>query len=608
MGGLPDQNCYRGNKTDEIDGSDGDNDIIHGNGGDDIITGGAGDDLIYGDAGPTSARESFNWSDAPDPDNGSAIDDGDAISDGYAQDTGNVTVTLTAPNNPNITSEFETNPQFSDGIDTDLEAFDVNSSLQADIDDGETANYALDFSTEVTDVEFRINDIDVHVDATVYVRAFDADGNPIQVTLTGGSQITLIDSDGVIGNDTASSFDGKGYDEDEEEASVLVQIAGPVSKIEIIIDNNSGSNNDYTITDVFFDAVVAPDWKVGGDDTFVINDGWGADTFFGGESKENDGGDTIDASGVTADLEVMMSGVDAEGDAGTLTDGSNTVTFDEIENIILGSGDDEFTGAGGDDNVQGGAGDDILDGQEGSDILSGGADDDVFLASLGGDTMDGGTGHDKYNSENTAALLNNAITVDVDDNGDGTVQKSIDGTTDQVTSVEEYIADENVGITDEITLTDLVSDRANITGLDDNSVGSFTPDGGGAPILFGGGGGQPLLSELLGLYNSGSFSITSGDETGQVGNISFENFETINFSVACFCEGTMIETSQGQLPIEDLRPGHMVKTVDRRFQPVRWIGSSHMETTEKTVLSQILTDGGFMDLVDTVIQREPQIA
>jgi hypothetical protein len=448
MGGLPDQNCYRGNKTDEIDGSDGDNDIIHGNGGDDIITGGAGDDLIYGDAGPTSARESFNWSDAPDPDNGSAIDDGDAISDGYAQDTGNVTVTLTAPNNPNITSEFETNPQFSDGIDTDLEAFDVNSSLQADIDDGETANYALDFSTEVTDVEFRINDIDVHVDATVYVRAFDADGNPIQVTLTGGSQITLIDSDGVIGNDTASSFDGKGYDEDEEEASVLVQIAGPVSKIEIIIDNNSGSNNDYTITDVFFDAVVAPDWKVGGDDTFVINDGWGADTFFGGESKENDGGDTIDASGVTADLEVMMSGVDAEGDAGTLTDGSNTVTFDEIENIILGSGDDEFTGAGGDDNVQGGAGDDILDGQEGSDILSGGADDDVFLASLGGDTMDGGTGHDKYNSENTAALLNNAITVDVDDNGDGTVQKSIDGTTDQVTSVEEYIADENVGITD----------------------------------------------------------------------------------------------------------------------------------------------------------------
>lgn len=49
-----------------------------------------------------------------------------------------------------------------------------------------------------------------------------------------------------------------------------------------------------------------------------------------------------------------------------------------------------------------------------------------------------------------------------------------------------------------------------------------------------------------------------------------ENFET----VVCFARGTRIKTQKGQIPIEDLTIGDLVKTLDRGFQPIRWIGST----------------------------------
>lgn len=81
------------------------------------------------------------------------------------------------------------------------------------------------------------------------------------------------------------------------------------------------------------------DWVLGegGNDTLTIADNWGHDVIIGGETEETTG-DTLDASAVTAGLTVDLSGADAE--AGTITDGSNTVDFSQIETIVLGSGDD----------------------------------------------------------------------------------------------------------------------------------------------------------------------------------------------------------------------------------------------------------------------------
>jgi hypothetical protein len=47
---------------------------------------------------------------------------------------------------------------------------------------------------------------------------------------------------------------------------------------------------------------------------------------------------------------------------------------------------------------------------------------------------------------------------------------------------------------------------------------------------------------------------------------------TIN-SVPCFVAGTMIRTPDGDVPIESLRPGDLVMTLDDGPQPLRWIGS-----------------------------------
>ncbi len=40
----------------------------------------------------------------------------------------------------------------------------------------------------------------------------------------------------------------------------------------------------------------------------------------------------------------------------------------------------------------------------------------------------------------------------------------------------------------------------------------------------------------------------------------------------CFLAGTLIATSHGEMPIEQLSVGQMVKTADGRFAPVRWVG------------------------------------
>lgn len=93
-------------------------------------------------------------------------------------------------------------------------------------------------------------------------------------------------------------------------------------------------------------------WGGYGDDTFSYTDGFGNDTIEGEEANEIDG-DTLDLSAVTSDLTVDLTSANPE--AGSFSDGTATTSFVEIENIVLGDGNDTLllgTG-GGDDTVQG---------------------------------------------------------------------------------------------------------------------------------------------------------------------------------------------------------------------------------------------------------------
>lgn len=61
-----------------------------------------------------------------------------------------------------------------------------------------------------------------------------------------------------------------------------------------------------------------------------------------------------------------------------------------------------------------------------------------------------------------------------------------------------------------------------------------------------------------------------------------EGFDTLSVNnhdgIFCFGRGTFLDTVHGQIPVEDLRVGSLVRTRDRGFQPIRWVGSVEVST------------------------------
>lgn len=198
------------------------------------------------------------------------------------------------------------------------------------------------------------------------------------------------------------------------------------------------------------------------------------------------------------------------------------------------------------------------------------------------DALDGNT--DGIINVGLVTRIDDTVTVDVNDDGDGTVTGTYVTGTDTITSVENYVAGENPDETDTITITDTGSGylTSDISGLDNNATGTFTPNNGDPVVSFAPGSGTEFSDVLQAIENGpyvsgGTFQITGGDEDGQVGNISFENFETINFNIVCFARGTMITTKTGFVPIEDLAVGAEVMTLDNGYRPIRWIGSHKLD-------------------------------
>ena len=75
---------------------------------------------------------------------------------------------------------------------------------------------------------------------------------------------------------------------------------------------------------------------------------------------------------------------------------------------------------------------------------------------------------------------------------------------------------------------------------------------------------------------SGNFTLAdTDDDTAADGSNAAPPTTDLDYrdTVPCFTPGTMITTANGDVPVEDIRPGDMVLTVDNGFQPVRWVGS-----------------------------------
>lgn len=315
----------------------------------------------------------------------------------------------------------------------------------------------------------------------------------------------------------------------------------------------------------------------GGDgaDVLFTYDDQGDNTIVGGEGGDDQ--DTLNvANYVTSDGATVVFTGD---EAGTAT----------ISTITGGSGADSIAGTDDNNTLLGGAGNDTLIGRDGDDSVVGAAGDDLFAEGIGTDTLVGGTGQDTV-SMNNLDVRNLGYVLTIDDNGNGT-----DSFGNEYQSIETYIAGENtdllgfdVAAPDTITLTDAV-EGTQVQDLD-GATGIFTPDGAGAGVAFGG-PGEPTLGDILSqtyippggtrpLAPKGTYAITGGDESGQIGNITLSNFENINFSVVCFARGTLIRTPNGLCPVEDLCVGDRVEVVDREAQALRWIGSRKLGSAD----------------------------
>ena len=237
-----------GSNDDVVDGFGGDDTILAGEGNDtvfagsgsDSVEGGAGNDLLVGDTpDPTAgAREVFQWSGAPDPNDADPIDAGDPII-GFVQNTGSVDVTFSVLTST-VTDDttFADTPQNVTGVTTDGTPADPNSSLSADLAAPGSTDLKLEFSSEVENVSFNINDLDGTEHVQIF--AFDAADNLIPVTLTAGSAVTVLSAEEALGAGTGTD-DGAAH-------SLTVTIAGPVSQLVIRYSDADGTSDGLNVT------------------------------------------------------------------------------------------------------------------------------------------------------------------------------------------------------------------------------------------------------------------------------------------------------------------------------------------------------------------------
>lgn len=279
---------------------------------------------------------------------------GTNVNGGATVDTGGVNVTLGFVAQDEDASAITFN---APGYVGSGEPFSDQSFLKLDGQGGEggvddTSVTTIDFSSnnslysdDVSNVTFRINDIDGggddidpgtadHQDI-VTIRAYDAEGNEIPVSMTPGS---AVDASGNVLTGGTSNF---GYQDGP--ASTLVSIAGPVSYIEIEYDNGNVGEQTVMVSDMHFSTLDAepntdPD---AADDDVVVDEGAAAVIPVLANDTDADG-DPLTISGTTPPTN------------GTITvNGDGTITYEPAPGY---TGPDSFTytvsdGNGGEDTA-----------------------------------------------------------------------------------------------------------------------------------------------------------------------------------------------------------------------------------------------------------------
>lgn len=455
------------------------NDTVYAEGGNDSISGGTGNDVLYGDSASTGTAQttSFSWANQ-------GIADETSVTGGIngLSEDGNIRVEMTIAQERNFSSaSMETNdPLYNYNGLSDTSSLEIYGGLIGE-GDPNAATITLDFSAaasgysnEVSNVTFGIHDIDElngQFRDQVTIRAYDANGNQIAVTLTPGSTTTLATSTAADGSATATAVTGSGGTGSTDAATGFVQVsvAGPVSYITIDYNNTDPvyRNHAIRIGDVQMTSIPATDgndsisgddgddilYGQGGNDT--LDGGTGNDTLYGGEGNDTmDGGNGNDSMQGGAGVDSLYGGEGndtVDGDAGNDTlfgDAGNDVIIGDAGNdsmyggtgddgiyassgnnyaeggdgndsVYMGTGNDTVFGGSNNDSIFGGAGNDVLYGDAGNDRLEGGDGSDTLTGGAGNDSIIGGNGSDRI-------ILGNSFGVDAINGSEDTGNTDID--------------------------------------------------------------------------------------------------------------------------------------------------------------------------------------
>jgi Ca2+-binding RTX toxin-like protein len=384
-------------------------------------------------------------------------------------------------------------------------------------------------TTEI--IAFNINGVDVNLNSLI------ASGQVTVVTQGNGS----VDGNGDLAGNDGNASAGN---------STILQFNMPVDSLAL---THGGTGNGSLVEILVSDQLAQDGIVEGTTGNDLINAAYAGD-------PDGDMVDNNDAILGVADEDVIIGGGNdtiyggadddsIEGD-GTLPAGG--VSADGNDAIFAEAGNDTVSGGGGADTIDGGTGNDSLSGDNGDDSISGGTGDDTLFGGNGSDTLNGDDGDDVINGESGDDI----ITVGVGDVADG----------------------------------GSAADTFNLDFAQTSTSASST-----VTIDGGTSAGSGTDYDTLDLSGLGEFTLTEttdadGDSTS--GTAVFDSGQTVSFSeienlITCFTPGCLIQTDRGEVAVETLKVGDLVKTLDRGMQPIRWIGCRKLDAIDLTVAPKL---------------------
>ncbi|MCR8547204.1 Ig-like domain-containing protein [Salipiger sp. P9] len=431
----------------------------------------------------------------------------------------------------------------------------------------------------------------------VTVLAYDAEGNPVDVTMTVLGAGTSVTGDTATGTEVTNFA--------EQDGTVQVNIAGPVSRIEVVYENGGNAVQGVLISDVSFSTTEA-----GGDEApIAVDDAATTDEDVPvvidvlGNDSDPEGGD-LSVTGATATNGTVTVNEDntltftpdpdyngpaeitytIEDPTGNTATGTVDVTVNPVNDAPVAVDDSTTTGVNTPVTLDPSLNDTDVDGDDlavtgvtdptsGTVVLN----DDGTVTYTPEDGYTGDATFDYTVSDGNGGTDTGTVTVTV-----GTVDPN-PGENDAPTAVEDlYHTTLTSPATFDPTLndTDPDGDELTVTSVGDAPNGTVTLNDDGT-VTF-------VADEGFTGYDSFAYTIDDGNG----GTAS--SYVTVEVQ-PCFTPGTLIATPQGERLVEDLEVGDRVITRDNGIQEIRWIGRKDLtghELARKPHLRPVLIQQG----------------